>query len=398
METSGVLAGSQTSLREANSARVLEAVKRYGRITQVELSATTGLSQATISNIVKQLAANGTVELSSTIRSGRRAQLVSLARTGTLVAGIAIGRRALVARIFDASGEDHARQTLPLPLDHKVDTTLDRAALLLMELLETSGGDPDGLAAIGLSLPAPVDPASGMISARGVMRGWEDIDVGSVLKRRLHKDVLVVNDANAAALAENRFGSLRGSDSCAYVRASYFTGSGMILDGRLRTGSRGIAGEIGHIIVDPAGRICACGARGCLNTVVGAESLLDLLRLSRGPMTLSDLLSLAAAGDPGCRQVITDAGAAIGQVLADLTTAIGLDRIAIGGELAQAGEVFFEPIRRALSDRPMAGSTAVELVRAALGDDAEPLGAAALARDAFVPSYAPPSTASTEDS
>lgn len=395
MRTSGTLAGSQSSLREANSARVLEAVRRFGRITQVELSSTTGLSQATISNIVKQLAAQGAVELQSTIRSGRRAQLVSLKRTGTLVAGLAIGRRQLRLRLQDSSGSEHASQSLPLPLEHRVDTTLDRAALLIMELLESQGADPEDLVGIGITLPAPVDPRSGTISVRGIMRGWEDVDVAAVLSRRLRKEVLVVNDANAAAVAENRFGVLRGSTSCAYVRASYQTGAGLIIDGRLHTGPTGIAGEIGHVIVDPSGRICSCGARGCLNTVVGAESLLELLRLSRGPMTLSDLLSLAAAGDPGCRQVLIDAGAAIGVVLADLATAVGLDRIALGGELTEAGDVFLDPVRRALADRPLTGGQSVEIVEAALGLDAETLGAIALARDAFLPSY---TTASEEDS
>ncbi|WP_235827079.1 ROK family transcriptional regulator [Actinomyces culturomici] len=394
MQSSGVLAGSQSSLREANSARVLEAVRRYGRITQVELSATTGLSQATISNIVKQLSAQGAIELTSTIRSGRRAQLVSLKRTGTLVAGLSIGRRALRLCLSDASGADHARQTLPLPLDHKVDTTLDRAALLVMELMESSGASHDDLAGVGVTLPAPIDPSTGTIAFMGIMRGWEGIDIAKVLSRRFEKDVLVVNDANAAAIAENRFGALRGSTNCAYVRASYQTGAGLILDGRLHTGPTGVAGEIGHVIVAPSGPICSCGARGCLNTVVGAESLLDLLRLSRGPMTLRDLLSLAQAGDPGCRQVVVDAGASIGGVLADLATVTGIDRIAIGGELAESGDVLLDPIRRALADRPLLGGSPIEVVPAALGHDAEPLGAIALARDAFVPSFA----ASKEDS
>lgn len=388
--TPGALSGSQSSLREANSARVVESIRRYGRITQVELSAATGLSQATISNIVKRLAAQGAVELTSTVRSGRRAQLVSLVRTGKLVAGVSIGRRSLRLVLSDASGTDSTGQTLPLPIDHKVDTTLDRTALLLMDLLETTGAAADDLAAIGLTLPAPIDPDASMIATPGIMRGWEDVDVGGVLERRLSKRVLVVNDANASVVAENRFGVLRGVSTCAYVHASYQTGAGILVDGRPHLGARGLAGEIGHVLVDPMGRICACGARGCLNTVVGAEALLDLLRLSRGQMTLRDLLSLASAGDPGCRQVILDAGGAIGAVLADIAIVTGIERIAIGGELTEAGGVFFDPIRRAIAERPLLSPCAPDVVPAALGEDAAPLGAAALARDAFVPDFAAP--------
>ncbi|MDC4233893.1 ROK family transcriptional regulator [Actinomyces sp. B33] len=388
MPTKNAPAGSQSSLREANAARVLEAVKRYGRITQVELSAATGLAPATISNIVKQLASQGAVDLQSTIRSGRRAQLVTLARSSTLVAGLAIGRRSLRLCLADSSGSVDLRQTMPLPADHRIDATLDRAALLIMDLLESSAAGPDDLAGVGVTVPAPVDPATRRISLPGIMRGWEDVDIPEVLSARLGKGVIIENDANAAVIAENRLGALRGTSSCVYVRASYHTGAGILLDGRLHAGPGGIAGEIGHVVVSPTGPICACGSRGCLNTVVGADALVDLLRLSRGPMTLQDLLSGAINGDPGCRQVLVDAGTSIGAVLADAVIVTGVERVAVGGELMEAGELLLAPIREALTARPFARAAGVEVVASALGADAEPLGALSLAADEFIPTYA----------
>lgn len=379
--------GSQSSLREANSARVLDAIRKYGRITQVELSAATGLAPATISNIIKQLSAQGSVELTSTIRSGRRAQLVSLTQSSTLTAGISIGRRALDIYISDESRTSEFTKVLPLPVDHKADTTLDRATLLVLDLLEQAGQSLDDLAGIGVALPSPINPKTGTLTRKGIMRGWEDINIAEVFQRRLGRDTIVMNDANAAVAAENRFGSLRGFSSCAYIRASYQTGAGILVGGKVYSGATGIAGEIGHVIVDPHGPICTCGARGCLNTVVGADYLVDLLRLSRGPMTLRDLLSHANEGDPGCQQVLSDAGSAIGRVIADLVTVFDLEAVAVGGELMNAGDTFLSPIQNALFERPYLRDEGITVYPSKLGADAEAIGAMILAQDAFVPSY-----------
>lgn len=362
-------------------------MKRYGRITQVELASATGLSAATVSNIVKQLTSQGVVQTQTTIRSGRRAQQVTLARSTGLALGIEIGRRHMRIELSDLAHELTAHQNLPLPVDHRVDTTLDRAALLVMELTERIGATLDDVIAIGVSLPAPVDPANGLISVHGIMPGWDDLDIGEVLRRRLRRPVVVDNDANAGALGESRFGALRGVRTGIYVRCSYMTGAGIIIDGQILHGERGIAGEIGHVQVDPSGPICQCGARGCLNTVVGADMIVDLLRLTRGRMSLQDVIHSALEGDPGCRQVIQDAGSTIGNVLADLCMVVAPTLIVVGGELAETGEILLAPLRDAVRGRPLLGGT-VDVVPTELHDRAEALGSLAMAQDAGEPTYA----------
>ena len=380
--------GSQTSLREANSARVIDAVRRYGHITQVELAAVTGLSPATISNIVKQQAAQGVVRTRNTVRSGRRAQTVSLARTTGLATGVYIGRRALHIDIADATQAISATQALPLPVDHRADTTLDRAALLIMEMIEGLGAELSEVVGIGVVLPAPVDPRTHTIHVSGIMRGWEGVDVARVLSERLSLPAIVDNDANAGVVAESRYGALRGIDDGVYVRASYQTGAGILIGGRVHRGPSGTAGELGHVQVDPNGPICQCGGRGCLNTVVGADALVDLLRVSRGPLTLRDVLALANEGDPGCRHVISDAGRAIGSVLSNLAVTLNPRAIAVGGELAEAGEILLAPMREMVESRPLLAPETILVVPSALGPRAESMGALALAMDAFDPGRA----------
>jgi predicted NBD/HSP70 family sugar kinase len=373
------MSGSQSALREANRATVVAALRRHGGLTQVELAAATGLSQATVSNIVREYSAAGLLEVRNTTRSGRRAQLVTLAhRTGVAV-GVHIGPRHLHVALADVRHEVLAEQSLPLPFEHRVDTSLDRAARLLVELLERVGSSHDEILGVGIGLPAPVDVATGTISVPGIMRGWDDVPVAHVMTKRLGRPVFVDNDANLGALAESRLGASRGFQDSVYVRVSYGTGGGIVIAGRLHRGFAGTAGEIGHVQVDVGGDVCLCGSRGCLNTVVGAQALLAPLRASRGVLTLADLVRLASEGDPGCRQVVADAGSTLGAAVAGLAVAVNPQCVVVGGELAQTGEILVGPMREAIRRRVLLNHIApLEVVAAELGTKAEVMGAVML--------------------
>lgn len=368
-------------MREANRARIVDAVKRHGGLTQVELAAATGVSTATVSTIVRELLAAGVVETHSTSRSGRRATRVTMARQLGLVAGVQVGPRALRVALSDLALDVVADQVLPLPPDHRVDTTLGRAALLVTDLLDQVGAGADELLALGLALPTAVDADTGELTVRGAMRGWEGTELMQVLSHRISRPVHGDKDANLGALAEHNLGAARGLHDVVYVRVGHTTSAGILLDGRVHRGRTGTAGEIGHVQVDPSGPVCRCGSRGCLDTVVSAPALLGLLRTSHGVLTLPDLLTRAANGDPGCRRVLADAGRAVGQVIGDLVTALGPEAVVVGGELAAAGGILLDPLREAVAARAVPRTRGAVLVTGGeLGDRADILGALALAR------------------
>lgn len=377
--------GSQTSLREANRARIVESLKLHGHLTQVELAGSTGLSPATVSNIVKELSASGVLHTSVTSRSGRRATEVTLARTLGLVAGLHFSSRHLRVAIADVARTVIAENHVPLALDHRHDRELDRASLLISDMLESVNAGLGDLLAVGVGLPAPIDPRTGMVATRGLLRGWENVDVAAALTQRVGVPVVVDHEANLGAMAEFRSGAARGASDAAYLQVGHTISAGLIVGGAIYHGVGGKAGQIGHVTIDENGPICRCGSRGCLDTLAGGPALLELFRDDPAIQRLRDLLARAESGDASSRRVIADAGRHIGIATASLCNLVDPQLVVIGGELARAGEILLAPLRHALERSALSGSTGIpDVVQGELGDRAELMGCLALAIDSVV--------------
>ncbi|KQZ23883.1 ROK family transcriptional regulator [Microbacterium sp. Root553] len=369
-------AGSQSGLREANTAKIVDAVKRFGGLTQVELAEATSLSTATVSAIVKELSLSGLIETHPTSRSGRRAQLVTIARRAGLVAAVQIGNRSMRVRLSDVGQDVLADRSMPLPLDHAEDTVLDRITLLIIDMLGMIAADAADLIGVCIALPAPVDPETGLIAYSGVMRRWETRPVAEVVEQRIGCPVLVEKDANLAALAEATLGTARDVKDSLFVHASYTASAGVVLNSQIYRGRSGTAGEIGHVQVDPAGSVCACGQRGCLETVAGAEAVTAPLRATFGQVTFKDVIARAAAGDPGCARVVADAATALGRVVAAAHQSLAPEVITVGGELVDAGPIFLLPFAAAVRDNAPQGRTPRrDPVPSSFGKDAVLIGA-----------------------
>jgi len=182
------------------------------------------------------------------------------------------------------------------------------------------------------------------------------------------------------ALGEATFGAGVGVGVMVYIRLSAGTGAGLVIGGRPFRGTRGVAGEIGHVLVDPQGAICRCGNRGCLETFVSTQALCELLRRSHGEITVPAMLALAADGDAGAQRVLQDAGHVVGRAMADLCNYLNPELIVIGGDLSTAGDLIIDPMREAVNRFAIpAAAQDVRIVAGVLGDRAEVLGALALA-------------------
>jgi predicted NBD/HSP70 family sugar kinase len=191
---------------------------------------------------------------------------------------------------------------------------------------------------------------------------------------------MVDNDANLGALAEAAFGAGRDAGDLIYLKVSSGIGAGLILNGRLYRGSSGLAGELGHVLVDPDGIVCRCGNRGCLETIAATSALVDCLRPTHGgDFTVAAMLDAARSGDAACEMAIADAGKALGQVVAMLLNVLNPEMLIIGGDLAAAGDLLLDGIRESVARAALPEtSRGAQLVAGVLGERAQVLGALAL--------------------
>lgn len=371
--------GSQSALRELNQQRLVDALLASGPLTQAELARQTGLSTATISNIVKMMVSVGSVETEPTTSSGRRALLVRLSSNGAVAVGIDFGRRHMRIVIASLGFSVVTEQFVELPLGHRAEASIDRASRLLAAMLEENSIMPSAVLGVGVGIPGPIDQRTGTVVQGAILPEWVGIQLQD-LEKRLHFPVVFDNDANLGALAEVTWGPHNTVDNLVFVKIGTGIGAGLILNGHLFYGSVGITGEIGHETITDNGIVCHCGNRGCLETVASTSVMMNLLTpLGADRVSTSDIVQNALAGNSATLRVLDDAGAAVGRGLASTANLINPQVIVIGGPLAGLGDILLRPIERGLLRHavPSVGE-ATSIVMSSLGDRAEALGAAAL--------------------
>ncbi len=371
--------GSQSSLHRANLERVVRAVRRSGALTQAEIARTTGLSAATVSNIVRELKDNGTVEVTPTSSGGRRARSVSLSGDAGIVVGVDFGHTHLRVAVGNLAHRVLAEEAEPLDVDASAAQGLERAEHLVKTLIAATGINPRKIVGVGLGVPGPIDVA-GVLGSTAILPGWAGTNPRDDLAARLGVPVHVDNDANLGALGELVWGAGRGAGDLAYIKVASGVGAGLVINGQIYRGPGGTAGEIGHITLDESGPVCRCGNRGCLETFTAHRYVLPLLHSAHGPdLTAPRMVRLAREGDAGCRRVIADVGRHIGSGVASLCNLLNPSRVVLGGDLAEAGELVLAPIRESVGRYAIpSAARQLEVVPGALGGRAEVLGALAL--------------------
>ncbi len=367
--------------------RVLAALRRLGPVSRAELARRTSLAPSTVSTIVGELQRAGLVDelaghaTAPGTKGGRPPILLALHRSAGVAVGIDLGRRHLRVAVSDLAHTLLAERNLTVTRDRDAREDIESAVALVGELLTEAGVERDQVVGVGMGLPGPVHRDTGELGHSTILPGWVGVSAATAMTEALGLPVTVDNDANLGAISEWMWGSGRDASELAYLKIGTGICAGLIIAGRPYRGAGGTAGEIGHTVIDPAGPICRCGNRGCLEMSAGTGAVLDALRPTHGgELSIHRVVSLARDGDAGCRRAIADAGHAIGTALATLCNLVNPQVIVVGGELGAAGEILLTPIRDALTRgtiRSAAGD--VTVLESALGDRAEVLGAVALA-------------------
>ena len=368
--------------------RILQALTERRSLSRAELVQRTGLARATVGSVVYDLVDAGLVHESANTgptgaRTGRPPQMLSLAPDAGYAIGIDIGHDHVRVTLTDLVGAPRWDRSIALAVDDDPERALRTAAELTEGAIADSEVPRGKILGLGLGIACPVDASTGELHAEDIMAGWVGVRPTDELADRTGLAVQVVNDANAGALAERKFGAARDAADVVYLRLSSGIGAGVVSDGRMLLGHDGLAGELGHVTVEPQGALCRCGNRGCLETVASPTAIAEQLSRGRGETVHgSDIAALLAAGDRGTLRAIEDAGEAVGRALAMTVMLLNPELIVVGGDLVSAGELLFEPMRRTIGRTIMrAQQNSLRIVPGALGDSAGVLGAAALVLD-----------------
>jgi predicted NBD/HSP70 family sugar kinase len=369
--------------RRDGRARLLAELASRGPATRAELARATGLAPSTVTSLVAALLKEGLVRAGESPGPGgvgRPGQQIWLGRRAGVVVGVDLGRRHLKVAVADLSHEVLVRTEVAKTTDQDAAEDMELIRRQFEATLAAAEVTRDEVLAVGLGLPGPVH-TSGEIGDSAILPGWIGVQAAKALEAALGLPVTVDNDANLGALGEARWGAGAGVRDLVFLKVATGIGAGLVIEGQVFRGAGNTAGEIGHTVIDPGGPVCRCGNRGCLEMYAGSAPILAAVQPTHPEVSdLATVVQRAEQGDGGCRRVVADAGRAIGSALATVCNIVNPARVIVGGTLGEAGEMLLEPMRSAVRRGAVRSAAQdVEVVKAALGGDAELMGAIALA-------------------
>lgn len=370
---------------------VLRLIWRERRISRAEIARMANLSRSTVSEIVTEILPTGLVaEIGAgPSRGGRRPIVLEFQDDAYVVLGVEMGANHVCVALTDLRGRILNWTCRPHPVRDDPAGTRELITELCNQSLDPSVTDGAPLAGIGVAAPSPVDPSQPLQLDRVVMPAWEG-ELGLQDLADAHGVPLMMdNDANLGALAERWWGAGRDVDNFAYIKVATGIGAGYVIDGEVYRGATGVAGEIGHMAIDPQGATCVCGLSGCLVTLVGAEALLERLShlaqeepehpANGHKQSIAELEQAALAGDPVVLTVVKEAAESLGIAVAGLLNIMNPSLVVIGGDLAQLDSLLVDPLRATVQQRTLVSSVAAAEIRTSeLGPQSVAIGAATM--------------------
>jgi predicted NBD/HSP70 family sugar kinase len=369
------LATSETA-RIINRDIVLELIRASQPISRADLARRSGLGRSTISQIVEQLIGENWVRegaMGSPPR-GRRPTMVGLNENLVAIAVDIHPRQASVA-LVDLNGRLLSRWPVPLTSDPGASM---RLILDCMQRMHRSDSRKS-IEGVGISLPGRVNPATQRLIFAPNLK-WPDFDIKKMVETKMGLPVWMENDATACLLAELTFARMDGVRDAVLVAVAEGVGTCVMTNGQLVSGSNGMAGEFGHVPIDPNGPRCGCGKKGCWEMFGSTRAALRYYRELRPKShvaTFQELLNLAEEGDAAAAQALTMQAQGIGRGLRMIIAGLSPSTILIAGDVTSAWHRFGPVIDKEAIDLTLAGSPPV--IRPALeGEIARLRGAAAL--------------------
>jgi predicted NBD/HSP70 family sugar kinase len=375
-------------LRRDNRSVLLWTLFANQPCSRQDLSEATGLSTASVSNVIRELISDGIViEAGSVDSDGGRPRILLEMNPGRgYLAGVDVGETRVLVELFDLTMSVRARAEYGLdPREHDVDVVVDRIAVGLANVFSDSGVDPAAVLGVGIGVPGVVEQGPEVL-VHGQAYGWDAVPLERLLQPVVGLPLFIDNGAKTMGQAELWFGGARNTRQAVVC----LMGSGLgasIITGFPGRGGSSAAVEWGHTTIELGGRSCRCGSRGCLEAYVGAEAILDRYGLAAtGAGEESALVTLVSSSTARAAEILDETALYLGAGIANLINLFGPERIILGGWAGLLlGERLLPAIREAARQHSLThrfAQTSIELGR--LGSDAVALGAATLPMERFL--------------
>ena len=375
-----VATGNHGSLRYQNITSILRLIYRDRPISRVELSRITGLNKATVSSLVAELVESGCVAFigeNPTERAGRREVMIDIdpRKASAVSVEISIGNISVIAADF--AGETFLRNDASFDPSFSTGKVIAKAAKMANRAAAEAEAVNGRVAAVSVAVPGAVEIETGVVLFAPNL-GWRNVPILDSLRSKIDHPILVDNEASLAALGEHFFGAAKGFSEVLYISAGVGIGGGLIVEGNIHRGASGIAGEFGHMTVGLNGKTCACGKRGCWETVANQSALFaEFRRLAprtkpRDPSQIMDrILASAKRGETAGVGAIAFIAHSLAVGIDSLIKAFDPQRVVLGGSLSSLSEFLIPMISGELRERPIFGlDHSADVVAAEFGPDA----------------------------
>lgn len=336
----------------APPARIVQALSEHGSLSATQLVQITGLAKSTVSAALARLrASHMVIEGTSTERSkpagaGRPAISITLNPIVGTCVGVLLGSEHIQVILADVTHTVISDTAMQVPTDYSPGAAVDIAWKLIKQAYQTHGVSVDTMLGVGIAVAGPINPRDGrMLRASGVPT-WSGVNIGHEFQRVLQCPVIVENESNCSAIAELMWGVAVGHEDFVFLTMDMAIGGAVVIKGHLIPGNSGVAGEFGHICINPAGAQCRCGKRGCLELYAGLSEPLSRFESQIGrTVEIEEAISLAQGGDETCRAMIERAAQVAGHGLSIVASVIDPGLVVVGGRLAIAGDLLLGPLK-----------------------------------------------------
>ncbi|MDX2551064.1 MULTISPECIES: ROK family transcriptional regulator [Streptomyces] len=375
------------------AAQVFTVVLSHGPLTRAEIARRAALSPAAVTKAVRPLIETGYLveEADGEPRPvlGRPANPVRVDGGRALFIGVKVTGDEIIAVLTDLCCRVRVARHAPLG-DRRPAGVLATLSDLILELRTRAQEFGVAVRGVGIAVSGDVDAAEGMVRYSPFLE-WRDVPLAHLAAMTTGLPVTVDNDVRALTGAEQWFGAGVGLSDFALVTVGAGIGCGLVVGGRVVSGAHGVAGEIGHLSLDPAGPRCHCGNRGCVEAVASESAIVRDVRAATGRdvADAAEALDLAHRGDPGAREVYARAGAVIGRAIGSVVNLLGPERVIISGEGLAAYDLFAEHIKEAFAASAFGTAARCDLRTHPLPFEEWARGAAATAIRSFIRSDPP---------